>query len=166
MREDVGIVGAKLYYNDDTVQHGGVVVGFGGIAGHTFIGFDRSEPGYFGRLVCAQDYSAVTAACMMTKKTLYEKVGGLTEAFKVAFNDVDYCMKIRKLRKLVVFNPYAELYHYESKSRGMEDTPEKIKRFQGEIKLFEDRWSEILKDGDPYYNCNLSLDRSDFGIKE
>lgn len=166
MREDVGIVGAKLYYNDDTVQHGGVVVGFGGIAGHTFIGFDRSEPGYFGRLVCAQDYSAVTAACMMTKKTLYEKVGGLTEAFKVAFNDVDYCMKIRKLRKLVVFNPYAELYHYESKSRGMEDTPEKIKRFQGEIKLFEERWSEILKDGDPYYNCNLSLDRSDFGIKE
>lgn len=166
MRDDVGIVGAKLYYNDNTVQHGGVVVGFGGIAGHTFIGFDRGEPGYFARLVCAQDYSAVTAACMMTKKTLYEKVGGLTEAFKVAFNDVDYCMKIRKLRKLVVFNPYAELYHYESKSRGMEDTPEKIKRFQGEIKLFEDRWSEILKDGDPYYNCNLSLDRSDFGIKE
>lgn len=165
MRDDVGIVGAKLYYNDNTIQHAGVVVGFGGIAGHTFIGFDRGEPGYFGRLACAQDYSAVTAACMMTKKSVYEAVGGLTESFKVAFNDVDYCMKVRKLGKLVVFDPYAELYHYESKSRGMEDTPEKVKRFQGEIKRFEERWPEILRDGDPYYNCNLSLDRSDFAIK-
>lgn len=166
MREDVGIVGAKLYYNDDTIQHAGVVVGFGGIAGHTFIGFGKEEPGYFGRLVCAQDYSAVTAACMMTKREVFEAVGGLTESFKVAFNDVDYCMKVRKLGKLVVYNPYAELYHYESKSRGLEDTPEKVKRFQGEIKRFADSWPEILEKGDPYYNCNLSLDRSDFGMKE
>lgn len=166
MREDVGIVGAKLYYEDDTVQHAGVVVGFGGIAGHTFIGFGKNEPGYFNRLVCAQDYSAVTAACLMTKKTIFEAVGGLTEEFKVAFNDIDYCMKVRDLGKLVVYNPYAQLHHYESKSRGSEDTPEKIKRFQNETKLFNDRWPEIFEKGDPYYNPNLSLDRSDFGIKE
>lgn len=166
MRDDVGIVGAMLYYNDDTIQHAGVVVGFGGIAGHTFIGFDRGEAGYFGRLACAQDYSAVTAACMMTKKTVFEEVGGLTESFEVAFNDIDFCMKVRKLGKLVVFNPYAELYHYESKSRGAEDTPEKVKRFQGEIKRFQERWPEILREGDPYYNCNLSMDRSDFAVKE
>lgn len=166
MREDVGIVGAKLYYEDDTVQHAGVVVGFGGIAGHTFIGFGKNEPGYFNRLVCAQDYSAVTAACLMTKKSIFEAVGGLTEEFKVAFNDIDYCMKVRALGKLVVYNPYAQLHHYESKSRGSEDTPEKIKRFQNETKLFNDRWPEIFEKGDPYYNPNLSLDRSDFGIKE
>ncbi len=166
MREDVGIVGAKLYYEDDTVQHAGVVVGFGGIAGHTFIGFGKNEPGYFNRLVCAQDYSAVTAACLMTKKSIFEAVGGLTEEFKVAFNDIDYCMKVRDLGKLVVYNPYAQLHHYESKSRGSEDTPEKIKRFQNETKLFNDRWPEIFEKGDPYYNPNLSLDRSDFGIKE
>lgn len=164
MRSDVGIVGARLLYPDDTVQHAGVVIGFGGIAGHTFIGFGRNESGYFNRLICAQDYSAVTAACMMTKKSIYKRVGGLSEEFKVAFNDIDYCLKVRQEGLLVVYNPYAELYHFESKSRGLEDTPEKRERFLGEIRNFEIKWPEILKNGDPYYNCNLTLKRSDFSI--
>ncbi len=165
MREDVGIVGAKLNYEDDTIQHAGVVIGFGGIAGHTFIGSSRYDLGYQGRIVCAQNYSAVTAACLMTKKVLFEAVGGLTEELQVAFNDIDYCMKIRALGKLVVYNPYAELYHYESKSRGLEDTPEKVARFNREIATFHERWPKILKQGDPYYNPNLTLDRADFALK-
>ena len=165
MREDVGIVGAKLNYEDDTIQHAGVVIGFGGIAGHTFIGSSRYDLGYQGRIVCAQNYSAVTAACLMTKKVLFEAVGGLTEELQVAFNDIDYCMKIRALEKLVVYNPYAELYHYESKSRGLEDTPEKVARFNREIATFHERWPKILNQGDPYFNPNLSLDKADFSLK-
>ena len=166
MREDVGIVGARLYYPDDTIQHAGVVLGFGGMAGHTFIGCSRYDNGYFSRIICAQDYSAVTAACMMTKKSIYEEVGGLTEEFKVAFNDIDFCMKVREKGYLIVYNPAVELYHYESKSRGLEDTPEKVERFNSEVNRFLDRWDKELKAGDPYYNVNLSLNRSDFGLKE
>lgn len=166
MREDVGIVGARLYYEDMTIQHAGVVIGFGGIAGHAFIGMPGTANGYFSRIICAQDYSAVTAACLMTKKELYMQVGGLTEELKVAFNDIDYCMKVRKQGKLVVYNPYAELFHYESKSRGLEDTPEKKKRFHDEVKLFNKRWKDDVKDGDPYYNVNLSLDRADFAVRK
>lgn len=166
MREDVGIVGVRLYYEDDTIQHAGVVLGFGGIAGHAFIGSSRYDNGYFSRIICAQDYSAVTAACMMTKKSLYREVGGLTEEFRVAFNDIDYCMKVRETGKLVVYNPAAELYHYESKSRGLEDTPEKVERFNSEVARFIDRWNKQLQAGDPYYNPNLSLDKADFSLKE
>ena len=166
MREDVGIVGARLYYPDDTIQHAGVVLGFGGMAGHTFIGCSRYDNGYCSRIICAQDYSAVTAACMMTKKSIYEEVGGLTEEFKVAFNDIDFCMKVREKGYLIVYNPAVELYHYESKSRGLEDTPEKVERFNSEVNRFLDRWDKVLKAGDPYYNVNLSLNRSDFGLKE
>ena len=165
MREDVGIVGARLYYDDMTIQHAGVVIGFGGIAGHAFIGMPGTANGYFSRIICAQDYSAVTAACMMTKKEIFMQVGGLTEELKVAFNDIDYCMKVRKQGKLVVYNPYAELFHYESKSRGLEDTPEKKKRFHDEVDLFNKRWKDYVKDGDPYYNVNLSLDRADFAVR-
>lgn len=165
MREDVGIVGAKLNYEDDTIQHAGVVIGFGGIAGHTFIGSSRYDLGYQGRIVCAQDYSAVTAACLLTDRASFEAVGGLTEELQVAFNDIDYCMKVRALGKLVVYNPYAELYHYESKSRGLEDTPEKVARFNREIAAFQKRWPDILKSGDPYFNPNLSLDKADFSLK-
>lgn len=165
MREDVGVVGAKLNYEDDTIQHAGVVIGFGGIAGHTFIGSSRYDLGYQGRIVCAQDYSAVTAACLMTKRKIFEQVGGLTEKLRVAFNDIDYCLKVRRLGKLVVYNPYAELYHYESKSRGLEDTPEKVARFQSEIAVFQERWQELLEAGDPYFNPNLSLDKADFSLK-
>lgn len=165
-RDDVGIVGARLLYSDDTIQHAGVVVGFGGIAGHTFIGLHRAESSYFNRAMCAQDYSAVTAACMMSKKSLFEKAGGFAEELAVAFNDIDYCMKIRSLGKLVVYAPYALFYHYESKSRGLEDTPEKVERFNREIKLFADRWPDILKAGDPYYNPNLTLRKSNFALRD
>lgn len=165
MRDDVGIVGARLYYEDDTIQHAGVVIGFSGIAGHCFINKSRCDTGYFGRIVCAQDYSAVTAACLMTKRSVYEEVGGLDESFKVAFNDIDYCLKVRQAGKLVVYNPYAELYHYESKSRGLEDTPEKIERFNREIARLNQKWPEYFEKGDPYYNKNLTLDNSDFSLR-
>lgn len=165
MREDVGIVGAKLLFPDETIQHAGVVVGFGGTAGHTFIGRSRYDTGYFGRILCAQDYSAVTAACMMTKRSVFEAVGGLTEELAVAFNDVDYCLKVRKAGKLVVYNPYAELYHYESKSRGHEDSPEKVERFNGEVEILLSRWRTLIEAGDPYYNPNLTLDGMDFSLR-
>ncbi|MBQ8914019.1 MAG: glycosyltransferase family 2 protein, partial [Lachnospiraceae bacterium] len=143
-REDVGIVGARLYYEDDTIQHAGVVIGFGGIAGHTFVTLDEDSDLYQSRTKVACDYSAVTAACLMTKKKIYDEVGGLEEAFKVAFNDIDFCMKVRALGKLVVYNANAKLHHYESKSRGAEDTFEKKERFNSEIRLFRSRWPEIL----------------------
>lgn len=165
-RDDVGIVGAKLLYQDDTIQHAGVVVGFGGVAGHTFIGLHKAENSYFHRAMCAQDYSAVTAACMMSKKSVFEKVGGFSENFAVAFNDIDYCMKVRSLGKLVVYAPYALLYHYESKSRGLEDTPEKVARFNREVAKFAKKWPDILKNGDPYYNPNLTLRKSNFALRD
>lgn len=165
-REDVGAVGARLLYEDDTIQHAGVVVGFGGIAGHTFIGLHRAENSYFHRAMCAQDYSAVTAACMMSKKSVFEKAGGFTEELAIAFNDIDYCMKVRAQDKLVVYAPYAVLHHYESKSRGLEDTPEKIARFNREIAAFARRWQDILKNGDPYYNPNLTLRKSNFALRD
>lgn len=165
-REDVGIVGCRLLYQDDTIQHAGVVIGFGGIAGHTFIGLHQAENSYFHRAMCAQDYSAVTAACLMTKKSLFQAVGGFSEELVVAFNDIDYCMKIRELGKLVVYNPYAVLYHYESKSRGLEDTPEKVARFNREVAIFAKKWPEILKNGDPYYNPNLTLRKSNFALRD
>lgn len=165
-REDVGVVGARLLYEDDTIQHAGVVVGFGGIAGHTFIGLHEAENSYFHRAMCAQNYTAVTAACMMTKKTVFETVGGFTEELAVAFNDIDYCMKVRALGKLIVYAPYATMYHYESKSRGLEDTPEKVARFNREIRIFADRWPDILKTGDPCYNPNLTLRKSNFALRD
>ncbi len=164
-RTDVGIVGAKLFYDDDTIQHAGVIVGFGGIAGHTFIGFHKGEKTYFLRAFCAQNYSAVTAACMMTKRSVFEEAEGFYEGLAVAFNDIDYCMKVRELGKLVVYNPFAQLYHYESKSRGIEDTPEKVLRFEHEVETFRERWPEILKNGDPYYNPNLTLLNTDFSLR-
>ena len=165
-REDVGIVGARLLYQDDTIQHAGVVIGFGGIAGHTFIGLHQAENSYFHRAMCAQDYSAVTAACMMSKRSLFDQVGGFREELAVAFNDIDYCLKIRSLGKKVVYNPYALLYHYESKSRGLEDTPEKVERFNREVARFIGYWPEIVINGDPYYNPNLTLRKSNFALRD
>ncbi len=165
-REDVGIAGARLLYGDDTIQHAGVVVGFGGIAGHTFIGLHKAENSYFHRAMCAQDYSAVTAACLLTKKSVFDAVGGLSTELAVAFNDIDYCMKVRALGKLVVYAPYACLYHYESKSRGLEDTPEKVDRFNREVALFIRKWPDIIKNGDPYYNPNLTLRKSNFALRD
>lgn len=164
MRSDVGAVGARLYYEDGTIQHAGVIVGLGGIAGHAFVGVSYDDPGYFGRVMMAQDYSAVTAACMMVKRTVFEEVGGFDEGYAVAFNDVDLCLKIRKAGHLIVYNPYAELKHYESKSRGYEDTEEKVQRFNSEMELFEDRWRGFLEQGDPFYSPNLTLDKNDFSL--
>lgn len=165
MRPDVGIVGARLYYEDDTIQHAGVVLGFGGIAGHCFVQQPRGFTGYCHRIICAQDYSAVTAACMMVKRAAFEQAGGLSTDLAVAFNDIDFCLKIRQAGYLVVYNPYAELYHYESKSRGLEDTPEKKERFHKEITTLESHWPEIFSRPDPYYNPNLTLKSQDFSLK-
>ena len=156
-RDDVGAVGAMLYYPDNSVQHAGVIVGVGGVACHAFCRFDKNDTGYMGRMHFAQNLSAVTAACMMVKASVWHEVEGLDEDFKVAFNDIDLCMKIRKAGYLIVWTPYAEAYHYESKSRGLEDTPEKQARFLDEILRFQKKWHEELQQGDPYYNPNLSL---------
>ena len=164
-RRDVGIVGAKLYYADNTVQHAGVVVGVGGFAGHILTPYRRGDNGYLGRLGTIQDTSAVTAACLMIKRSTFEQIGGFDEEFVVALNDIDLCLKVRDQGELVVFNPYAELYHYESKSRGFEDTPEKKARFKKEIKRFRTKWSDVLEKGDPYYNPNLTLVRGDCSIR-
>lgn len=164
-REDVGAVGAKLYYPNETIQHAGVILGIGGIAGHSHKYFPRNAYGYMSRLFIQQDLSAVTAACLMMKKNVFEDVNGLDEEkFKVAFNDVDLCMKIRDKGYLIAWTPYAEAYHYESISRGLEDTPEKQERFQGEVLAFKEKWGAVLQQGDPYYNPNLTLDREDFSF--
>lgn len=165
MRPDVGAVGARLYFEDDTIQHAGVVIGFGGVAGHCFVQQLRGYSGYCHRIISAQDYSAVTAACMMVPREVFTQVDGFCEELAVAFNDIDFCLKVRRAGKLIVYNPYAELYHYESKSRGLEDTPEKVARFNKEIAVFEKRWPDILRTGDPYYNPNLTLDSQDFSLK-
>ncbi len=166
MREDVGAVGARLYYEDDTIQHAGVVVGFGGIAGHCFVMHPRGSTGYCHRIICAQDYSAVTAACVLVDRKVYEEVGGLDEEYAVAFNDIDFCLRIREKGYLIVYNPYAELYHYESKSRGLEDTPQKLSRFNTEIDIFRRHWEDFLQKGDPYYSPNLTLDAQDFSLRK
>ena len=165
-RKDVGAVGALLYYPDDTVQHAGVIVGVGGVAGHAHKYSPRGSGGYVSRLTIAQNFSAVTAACMLMRKDVWEQVGGLNVNYAVAFNDVDLCLRIRKAGYLIVWTPYAEMYHYESKSRGDEDSIEKQTRFQGEIDRFHEEWGEILEQGDPYYNPNLTLAKEDFSLRE
>lgn len=164
-RSDVGAVGAMLYYPDDTIQHAGVILGIGGVAGHSHKNFKRGDYGYMTRAAIVQNLSAVTFACVMMPSKVFEEVSGLDEKFEVAFNDIDMCMRIRKVGYLIVFTPYAELYHYESKSRGPEDTPQKIKRFNSEIDRFQKRWGRELEEGDPYYNPNLTLTRNDFSYK-
>ena len=165
MRPEVGIVGSKLIYGDGTIQHAGVILGLGGIAGHAFIGLDAKEYGYMSRAYLSCDYTAVTAACLMVPKAVFDEVGGLCEEYAVAFNDVDLCMKVRSKGYLVVYDAFSQWYHYESKSRGLEDTPEKVARFNKEIQIFERRWPDIMRDGDPYYNPNLTLKSQDFSLK-
>lgn len=164
-RSDVGAVGARLFYKDGTIQHAGVVVGMQGVAGHEAAGEPNEFPGYFGRTIIARDCSAVTAACIMVKRKVFEEVGGFNPELAVAFNDIDFCLKVRKAGYLILYNPYAELYHYESKSRGQEDTEEKIRRFQREIEIFHERWYDFLLKGDPYYNSNLTLAETNFGLR-
>lgn len=164
-RNDVGAVGSKLYFPDDTIQHAGVILGIGGVAGHAHKNYGRKEYGYVSRAVISQNLSACTAACLLIRKDVFDKVEGLDEGFAVAFNDIDLCMKIRKEGYLIVFTPFAEFYHYESKSRGQEDSPEKIERFNSEINRFIKKWGKELEQGDPYYNPNLTLEREDFSLK-
>ena len=165
-QNDVGAVGAKLYYSDETIQHAGVIVGICGVAGHIFCGQSRLSSGYAARTLVSQDMSAVTAACLMVKKSVFQDVSGFDEKFEVAYNDIDLCLKIRKLGYRIMFDPDAELYHYESKSRGLESTPENQKRFQSEVNLFKEKWNDILEKGDPYYNPNLTDTRGDCSLKE
>ena len=166
-REDVGAVGAKLYYGDKTIQHAGVVLGLGAhrTAGHSHYGQHRDNLGYMGRLCYAQNVSAVTGACLLVKKELFLEVGGLDEGFAVSLNDVDFCIKLRQKGYLNVFTPFAELYHFESRSRGLDDQGEKAERYNRESEKFREKWKEVLEAGDPYYNPNFSLDRSDFSLK-
>lgn len=166
MRKDVGVVGAKLYYPDKTIQHAGIVIGLGAhrTAGHTHYRIPEANVGYMGRLCYAQDVTAVTGACMMVSKALYEELGGLDESFTVALNDVDFCLRVREKGFLNIFTPFAELYHYESKSRGSDKKDERALRYQQESDRFRVKWADALAKGDPYYNPNFSLDHSDFTV--
>ena len=170
-REDVGAVGCMLYYPDYTIQHAGVVLGLGAhrTAGYSHYGMAKENLGYMGRLCYAQNVSAVTGACLMVKKALYDKVGGLSEEFTVALNDVDFCLKLREQGLLNVFTPFAELFHYESASRGTDVTDaaskENAQRYNKECELFKEKWKEVLEKGDPYFNPNFSLDYSNFCLK-
>lgn len=167
-RPDVGAVGAKLYYGDRTIQHAGVVIGLGAhrTAGHTHYKINYDNLGYMGKLCYAQNVSAVTGACLMVRKSIYDALGGLDEEFAVALNDVDFCLRIREKGYLNVFTPFAELYHFESASRGSDIADEKkAKRYEEESALFRERWKELLAKGDPYYNPNFSLDYSDYSLK-
>lgn len=165
-REDVGAVGAELFYPDKTIQHAGIIIGIGGVAGHVFKNIPHNMHGYFSKDAMIQNLSAVTAACIMTPKSIYDEVGYMDKGFKVAFNDVDFCLKIRQTGKLIVYNPYVQFLHYESKSRGFEDTPEKQTRFKAEIDRFYEKWQWFLDKGDPYYNINLRLDNDQYAIRE
>ncbi len=158
IRPEIGCVGARLWYPDDTLQHGGCVLGIGGVAGHLFKDAPRGAVRGFGRNALIQNYSAVTAACLAVRKRVFEEAGGLDETrLAIAFNDIDFCLKVRDLGYRNLWTPYAELYHHESASRGYEDTPEKQQRFSGEINAMLERWGDLLK-ADPAYNPNLTLD--------
>ena len=161
----VGAVGAKLYFADDTIQHAGIVVGMGGVAGHSHLAYPRGAQGYGQRLRFTQNVAAVTGACLLCPRRVFEEIGGFDEGFVLAFNDVDLCLSILKAGHRVVWTPDAELYHFESKTRGYEDTPEKQARFKRECDLFYLKWDAFLKAGDPYYSRHFRLDRQDFALK-
>ncbi|WP_051305209.1 glycosyltransferase family 2 protein [Desulfogranum mediterraneum] len=163
-RPEVGAVGSLLYYANNTVQHGGVILGIGGVAGHAHKYAQGREYGYFGRLKTVQNLSAVTAACLLTRRSVFAEIGGFEEGLSHAFNDVDLCLRIRRQGYLIVYTPFAELYHHESISRGYENTPEKMDRFKQEREFCEERWDKLLGQGDPYYNPHLSLSREDFSL--
>ena len=164
-RKEVGAVGVKLFYPDGTIQHAGCVVGLGGVAGHLFVDMPGDRTGYLHKASLLQDLSAVTAACMMMKKAVFWEAGGFTEKLAVAFNDVDLCLKVREKGWLIVYDPYVQLYHMESKSRGAEDDKQKVRRFQTEIEYMRSHWLKILKGGDPYYNKNLSLTKWNYSLR-
>lgn len=165
LRPEVGAVGAKLLYEDDTVQHAGVVIGFSGYAGHVNHGINKDDYGYMVRARINCNYSAVTAACMMVKKSVFNQVGGFDEQFVVACNDVDLCLKICKEKYLIVYNAFALWHHYESKSRGYDDaSQEKTWRFNKEVEKFQDKWKDVLINGDPFYNSNWNIQYGPFRL--
>jgi GT2 family glycosyltransferase len=163
-RREVGAVGAKLLYPDGSIQHCGVILGMGSVAGHAF---SRSpdRPGYFGRVDTVNNYSAVTAACMMVRKEVFIETGGFDEKLAIDYNDIDFCLRLRDKGFLIVYTPYARLYHLESYIRGYADTPEKRMRRSKEMDYFTAKWGPTIEKGDPYYNPNLSLTRLDFGLE-
>ncbi len=165
-RKEVGAVGARLYYPDHTYQHAGIVIGIGGVAGSMFVDMKQGREGYMHKAALLQDLSAVTAACMMMRREVFEAVGGFEEKLAVAFNDVDLCLRLREQGYLVVYDPYAELIHHESKSRGTEDTKQKVRRFQNEIEYMRTRWESLLIHGDPMYNKNLSVSKWNYALKD
>lgn len=165
-RKNVGAVGAKLFFPDKRIQHAGIVIGIGGVAANMFAGIPGEYTGYMHKASIQQNYSAVTAACMMVRREVYEEVGGFTEELAVAFNDVDFCLKIREKGYIIVYNPEVQLYHFESKTRGPEDTKEKLERFQREIDVMKQRWSDILQQGDPMYSPSFSLKKCDYSLSE
>ena len=169
-RDDVGAVGCKLYYKDWAIQHAGIVIGLGAhrTAGHTHYRLAKDNLGYMGRLCYAQDVSAVTGACMMVSKQIWDEVGGFDEGFAVALNDVDFCLRLREKGYLNIFTPFAELFHFESRSRG-DDTDgssaARAERYDKEAAKFRNKWKAMLEAGDPYYNPNFSLDHSNYTLK-
>lgn len=163
VQADVGAVGARLWYPDGTLQHGGVIIGVGGVAGHANLRLAKGDRGYFCRAVLQQELSAVTGACLVVRREVYDEVGGLDEKIAVAFNDVDLCLRIRAAGYRNIWTPFAELIHHESASRGYEDNPEKLARFQREIRFMQNRWGDVL-DTDPYYNPNLSMRSGDYTL--
>lgn len=170
-RKEVGAVGCKLLYPNGKIQHAGVILGISGmrgkpgVAGHSHKHISNSARGYYGRPHVIHNLSAVTGACVMIRRNVFDEMGGFDENLGIAFNDVDLCLKMREKGYLAVYTPYSELYHYESLSRGYEDTPEKEDRFEKEFKYIRGKWSKIIDKGDPYYNPNLTLVREDFTIR-
>lgn len=166
-RDDVGAVGAKLLYPDGSIQHAGVVLQLGAhrTAGHIFAAFPNMAVGYMGKLCYPQEMSAVTGACLMVNREKYKKVGGLDESFEVCLNDVDLCIKLQENGYHNIFSPYAELVHYESQSRGLDESEEKKKRYNDESNRFKEKWKTVLENGDPYFNPNISLDHTDYTVK-
>ncbi|MCR4693903.1 MAG: glycosyltransferase [Pseudobutyrivibrio sp.] len=165
-REDVGAVGARLYYGNNTVQHAGLILGLGGVANSQFLFSGREQVGYFYRSTCVQDLSAVTGACLLTKRSLWEQVGGFDTNLAVAFNDVDYCLKLRADKKLIVYTPFSQWYHLESLSRGLDlEDQEKKQRMNRETDIFTDKWKDVLSRVDEYYNPNLTRKKFDYSFK-
>jgi GT2 family glycosyltransferase len=165
VRPEAGCVGAMLIYPNNTIQHAGVVLGIGGVAGHSHKYFDRSSTGYFGRLRLTQQVSAVTAACLLVRKEIYRKAGGLDEKkLAIAFNDVDFCLRVREMGLVNIWTPFAQLYHHESLTRGAENDPVKVARFNREMNYMQSRWGAALK-RDPFYSPNLTLEHENFAIR-
>jgi len=164
-RREVGAVGCKLYYPDRTIQHAGVVIGIGGSAGHVFLGMDGARSGYLHRASIQMDVSAVTAAAMMMRRNVFEEAGGFNEDLAVAFNDIDLCLRLREMGYLVVYDPFCEIMHYESRTRGAEDSGEKAARFAKEKEYLRTRHAEVFEKGDPCYNPNLTLSKFNYSLR-